>query len=225
MDNTRAVSSQNVKDESLISTFLTNGKLILILGVVFGIILAVVINEFLMNRPYTYQGSLIDPPLQAPDFQINDQNGNAFRLSQQEGKVVLLFFGYTHCPDVCPLTLYDYKRIREALGERSNDVRFVFITVDPERDTPETLKIYLRNFDQEIVGLSEDRSMMENVWNDYDVSQIIREVDGAAGYMVDHTARVYVIDKSGFLRMTYPFGYDVEKIVEDITHLLSEDES
>ncbi len=86
------------------------------------------------NRPYKFKGSLIEPPIPAADFELTDHKEETFRLSDQAGKVVLIFFGYTNCPDVCPITLSEYKKIIESLGEQADQVRFAFITVDPERD-------------------------------------------------------------------------------------------
>lgn len=194
----------------------------IVIGGIIGIVLIVIISLFAINRPYKYQGSLIDPPLVASDFQIDDQYGQPFALSGQRGKAVIIFFGYTHCPDVCPVTLYQFKQIREQLGKKSDDVKFIFITVDPERDTRERLQTHLTNFDPEILGLTDERDVLEKVWQDYGVAQEKREVNSASGYLVDHTARVYLVDQLGYLRLTYPFGIETEKIFEDLEHMLSE---
>ncbi len=120
-----------------------------------------------------------------------------FRLSDQKGQIVLLFFGYTHCPDVCPVTLSHFKQIKADLGDQADQVRFVFITVDPERDTADQLSQYLPNFDPDITGLTGSRQSLESVWKSYGVYQAKQEVGSAAGYLVDHTARTYLIDQQG----------------------------
>lgn len=217
-----AAVDTNTSQETASSRSQKNGWVLIIIGGIIGIILILAISAFLSNRPYHYQGSLIENPQTAPDFQLGDQHGDLFSLSAQKGKVVLIFFGYTHCPDVCPVTLYQFKQIREQLGEQSQNVRFVFVTVDPERDTQERLLTHLANFDPAIVGLTADRTKLESVWWDYGVAQEIREVSGASDYLVDHTARVYVVDKNGNLRLTYPFGVDSQAILDDVEHLLSE---
>lgn len=161
----------------------------------------------------------------APDFtlQIFDElGGGEFTLSEQRGKVVLLFFGYTHCPDVCPTTLYDYKQIKERLGDDAAAVRFVFITVDPERDTRDLLQKYVTTFDPEFVALSDDRANLEPVYAAYGVYAEKNDVGSAAGYLIDHTARIYVIDPAGDLRLTFPFGMPAEAMAADVAHLLRE---
>lgn len=173
-------------------------------------------------RPYAYQGSLIDPPVLAPNFTLVDQHGQSFRLDEQKGNVVLIFFGYTHCPDVCPVTLTDFKEIKAQLDNQSKDVIFLFITADPQRDTPEQLEDYLENFDSEFIGLTEEQNLLEQVWQDYGVYQAKVESGDSENYLVDHSARTYVIDKMGNLRLTYLFGTSSEVIAEDVIHLLKE---
>lgn len=178
-----------------------------------------------LNRTYQFQGVVIDPPAPAADFSLPDQDGRLFRLSEQRGQTVLIYFGYTHCPDVCPITLNDYKRIQTGLGPQAGRVTFVFITVDPERDTPARLKEYLTNFGPEsggpsIIGLSADRAALEPVWKAYGVYQQKQDYGSAAGYLVDHTSRIYVIDPDGNWRINYPFGMEVAKIVQDLRHII-----
>jgi len=172
---------------------------------------------------YTFQGSLIDPPVPATDFELIDQNGADFRLSDQVGKVVLIFFGYTNCPDLCPITLTDFKRIKAELGDQAEDIRFIFITVDPERDTLERLQNYLPSYDPAFIGLTGERSKLEATWKSFGVYQARQEVGSAAGYLVDHTSRIYVIDKQGNWRLTYPFEMNRKAIIDDLRHLLKED--
>ena len=191
------------------------------IGIVLGLALMLV-GWKVLEQPYTYQGSLIDPPVPASDFQLNDQHGQSFRLSDQRGKTVLIFFGYTHCPDVCPVTLSEFKQIKQQLGDLANRVEFVFITVDSERDTAEVLGQYLANFDPVFIGLSGTPDQMEPVYKSYGVYHQKTETGSAAGYLVDHTAIMYVIDSNGNWRLTYPFGMDVEKQVADLVHLVKE---
>ncbi len=175
------------------------------------------------NTAYTYQGSLIDPPVEAADFTLTEQDGSGFTLSEQQGKVVLIFFGYANCPDVCPTTLADFKRVHEALGDQADDVKFVFITVDPERDTPEIIANYVSAFNTDFVGLSGTEAELQPVWDAYYVVRNKIESDSALGYLMEHSARVMVIDRQGNLRMTFPFGMAPEAITEDVQHLLAEE--
>lgn len=191
------------------------------LGVVIGLLVMFVVWQVTAQN-YTYQGSLIDPPVEAAEFELTDHNGDLFRLSDQRGKVVLIFFGYTHCPDVCPVTLSEFRQIKSKLGDQSEKVEYVFITVDPERDTWESLGAYLENFDPTFIGLSGTREELQQVWQDYGVYQAKQESGSSAGYLVDHTARVYAIDINGNWRLTYPFGMEPEKIYQDVRHLIKE---
>lgn len=172
---------------------------------------------------YTYQGSLIDPPIPAADFELIDQNGVDFRLSDQAGKVAMIFFGYTNCPDVCPITLTEFKQIKAELGAQADDVRFLFITVDPERDTVERLRNFLPSYDPAFIGLTGERSKLEATWNSYGVYVAKQDTGSTAGYGVDHTSRIYVIDKLGNLRLTYPFEMNRKAIIDDLRHLLKEE--
>ena len=173
------------------------------------------------QREYTFQGSLIEPAVAAPHFVLTDMNGQPFQLSQLADQVVVMFFGYTGCPDVCPVTLTEFLQIRSKLGDDDDKVSFVFVTVDPERDTPERMRKYLTNFDPEIIGLSGERGELEPVWADYGVYQAKAEAGSSENYLVDHSSRVYVIDADGNLRLTYLFGTENQLITEDVRHLAS----
>jgi protein SCO1/2 len=175
-----------------------------------------------MARPYTFQAPVIDPPVQAADFTLTDQNGETFQLSGQQGKAVLIFFGYTHCPDVCPVTLTKFKQIRGGLGEAGDRVQFVFITVDPERDTPEVIGQHVALYDPAITGLTGSRAELEPVWKSYGVYQEQQESGSAAGYLVDHTTRIYAIDPQGNWRLTFPFEMETEAMAEDVRHLIND---
>ena len=192
---------------------------------IFGLaILAGILAVFLLlgpQREYSFQGSLIEPPVAAPQFELTDMNGQTFQLSQLSNQVVVMFFGYTGCPDVCPVTLTEFLQIRSKLGDAADQVSFVFVTVDPERDTPERMRKYLTNFDPEIIGLTGERGELEPVWADYGVYQAKAEGGSEANYLVDHSSRVYVIDADGNLRLTYLFGTENQLITEDVRHLVS----
>jgi protein SCO1/2 len=192
------------------------------IGVIIGGLLSLAAGWLIIGQDYTYQGVLIDPPAPAADFVLSDQNGNLFRLSEQRNQIVLLFFGYTYCPDICPVTLSDFQRVKNSLGKKAEQVRFIFITVDPERDTRERIQTYLANFDPEFIGLSGDQQALEEVWKDYGVYIEKQELNNAGGYLIDHSARTYLIDKHGNWRVNYPYGMDPNGMVLDIQHLLRE---
>lgn len=175
---------------------------------------------YLLTQPYAYQGSLIEPPLPTTDFSLQQADGTIFRLSDQQGKLVLLYFGYTYCPDVCPTTLYDLAKAKERLGKDASKIQVVMVTVDPERDAPDHLERYVTTFDPSFIGLTGDITKLESIWNDFGIYRKKNEIAGAAGYLVDHNTRVYVIDKKGDLRLTFPFGMAFEAMVDDLAHLL-----
>lgn len=190
----------------------------LFIGVLIGVIF--IAGFYFFAQPYEYQGSLIDPPLPAADFSLKQADGTIFNLAEQKGKLVLLYFGYTSCPDVCPTTLSDLKKVKQSLGGVSSQVEVVMITVDPERDSSEYLDTYVKAFEPKFIGLSADIEDLEIIWQDYGVYREKQENTGATGYLVDHTARVYVIDTDGKLRLTFPFGMASEAMADDLKHLL-----
>ena len=192
------------------------------LGIGAALVAVLLVGFQFIQRPHTYRGSLIDPPVPAADFELTDQNGQKFRLSDQDGEIILLFFGYSNCPDVCPLTMSEYKQMKEMLGEQADQVRFVFVTVDPERDTQARLSEYVNAFDPEIIGLTGSRTELEPVWKSYGVYQAKQETGSAAGYTVDHTSRTYLIDQDGNWQLTYPFEMEKEDILSDVRYLLSQ---
>lgn len=193
----------------------------LYLGIGAVLVAALLVGFQLSRRPYTYRGSTIDPPVPAADFELSNQHGQKFRLSEQRGEIVLLFFGYSNCPDVCPLTMSNFKSIKEELGDQADKVRFIFVTVDPERDTKERLLEYVKVFDPEIVALTGSRAELEPVWKSYGVYQAKQDTGSAAGYSLDHTARTYLIDQEGNWRLTYPFEMEKADIISDVRHLIN----
>jgi protein SCO1/2 len=195
------------------------GWVILALGVV---VLVVAGIAWGLTRPYTFHGSLLDPAAPAPDFTLTDQNGEPFRLSDHHDRVVLIYFGYTHCPDVCPATLALFKQARERLGPQADGARFIFITIDPDRDTSERLREHLNRIDPVIVGLTGTLEELEPVWAAYGVYRLEQPGTGETGPLFDHSARVYVVDRHGELRLTFPFGFDVDEFTQDVSHLIQE---
>jgi protein SCO1 len=129
-------------------------------------------------------------------FQLIDQNGKPFTDRDMKGKPYLVFFGYTHCPDICPTTLFEMSQLFRKLGPDANDVGALFITVDPERDTQAVMKDYLASFDPHLRGLTGDRKAIDQAIRDYRVYAKKVPLEGG-DYSMDHTAIVYLIDKDG----------------------------
>lgn len=173
-------------------------------------------------QPYRFKGTEYVDPQPAPEFALARSDGSRLRLSDLRGQVVVLFFGFTSCPDVCPTTLSDARRILEGLGGQGDRVAYLFVTVDPERDTPEVLENYISAFHPAIVGLTEAPEALTQVWQDYGIYVEHVPLDDAGhGYSVTHTARVFVIDGAGRLRLSYSFGTPYEDILQDLRQLLS----
>lgn len=136
-------------------------------------------------------------------FRLEDQNGRPFTDQDMKGRPFLVFFGYTHCPDICPTTLFEMSQLMKALGPDADRTGAVFITVDPERDTAEVLKDYLSNFDPHLRGLTGDRAAIDTAIKEYRV--YAKKVPLENGdYTMDHTAVVYLMDKDG--RFVAPFN-------------------
>jgi protein SCO1 len=169
---------------------------------------------------YIFHGARIEPAPRAADFTLIAQDGKPYRLSDQAGKIVLIYFGYTTCPDVCPATLSQLRQVRALLKQQANLVQVVFITIDPERDPPERLRSYLGNFDPTFVGLSGPTSDLDPVWRAYGVYRAKVTTGNSLSYTMDHGSYIYVIDSRGLLRETFSFGETTANILEDVKFLL-----
>jgi protein SCO1/2 len=171
---------------------------------------------------YQYFGGTFDPPNEAAPIDLTDQHGNAFSLDDLEGKVVLLYFGYTWCPDFCPTTLLDIQRVEQELGEDAENVEVVFVSVDPERDTEARLLEYMEFFGPDYYAVRGSEEQTRQVARDYNIMYARQESDSVSGYLVDHTTSLFAIDQEGNLALTWAYGTEVENITEDIEHLLND---
>jgi protein SCO1/2 len=170
---------------------------------------------------FQFAGQEPDQPSPAMDFALTAADGAEFRLSQQRGKIVLLSFGYTFCPDVCPTTLVELSQVRARLGAAARRVQVAFITLDPERDTAERLRLYTTAFDPSFIGLTGSAAQLAEVRRAYGVIAEKQVVSGtAAAYLIAHSAYTYVIDPEGRLRLLFPFGLSIEEMTNDILQLL-----
>lgn len=170
-----------------------------------------------------FRGGVFDPPRAAPEFELSGSNGSAVKLSQYRGRVIALAFGFTHCPRICPVTLANLSRVFEKLGPAASDVQVVFVSVDPERDTPQRLREYLSLFNPKFVGATGTPQQLEAVRRDFGISakKAISEIKNL-GYEVHHSSFVYLIDREGKLRLLMPFGKSADDLAHDIALLLKE---
>ena len=136
-----------------------------------------------------FRTGVLEPPSAAPDFTLRTDEGKSFRLGDWRGNVILLYFGYTSCPDVCPTTLAEFTEVKKQLGPAAQRLRVALVTVDPERDTPKRLRTYTRAFDSTFLGLTGSRETLASVWKAYGIYVQSHRLPGSsAGYMVDHSA-------------------------------------
>jgi protein SCO1/2 len=193
---------------------------------VFAVLLAVILSGCTMpwqEEDYTYFGGTYDPPNQAKPINLTDQNGNPFSLDQMKGKVTLVYFGYTYCPDFCPTTLLDIQRVEEALGEEAADVEVVFVSVDPARDTEARLQEYMEFFGPDYYAVRGSEEQTRDIARDWNIMYAAKEPDENGRYLVDHTTSLFAIDREGNLALTWAYGTEVENITDDIRHLLAQD--
>lgn len=156
----------------------------------------------------------------ARDFALTDHGGQKRTLADYRGKVVLLFFGYTQCPDVCPTTMADMAQVKARLGPAADRFQVLFVTVDPERDTPQLLAQYVPNFDPTFVGLYGNADEVARTAKEFKV--FYQKVPGktATSYGIDHTAGSYVFDGQGRLRLFVKHSQSVDSIAADVKRLL-----
>jgi protein SCO1/2 len=165
------------------------------------------------------KAGVFDPAREAPDFSVRGSDGTALTLSRYRGKVVLLGFGYTSCPNVCPVTLAVLAQAHRKLGALGSQVQVIYLTVDPERDNAERLKQYLAAFDPTFVGGTGTAAQMAAVRSSYGVTA---ERHGTGSdYAVAHSSFVYLITRDGKLRALMPFGHKADDYVHDISMLLN----
>jgi protein SCO1/2 len=170
--------------------------------------------------PHSFHGTLMQSPSQAHDFTLTSHTGQPVRLSDFRGKVVMLYFGYTFCPDVCPATLSEVAGAMDLLGETAEDVQFMMISVDPERDTPANLATYVAHFDPGFLGLAGTPEQIAEIATLYGIFYEKNEGSAATGYLVDHTATITVIDQEGHVKLIFPFGTPAKDLAEDLDYLI-----
>ena len=156
----------------------------------------------------------------AKDFALSDARGQVRSLKDFAGRVVVVFFGYTQCPDVCPTTLQELQEVKRLLGADGEKLQAVFVTVDPERDTPELLQAYMGNFDPSFVALRPSPEQLGPLLKDFKI--YAKKVDGktATSYTMDHSAQSYLYDPQGRLRLYNRYGSGPQALADDARLLL-----
>lgn len=171
------------------------------------------------DRP-TLKAGVFEPPRAAPELSLDASKGGALSLAGYRGKVVLLGFGFTSCPEVCPTTLAVLAQARKRLGAQAEQVQVVYVTVDPERDNADRMRAYLKGFDPTFVGGTGTPAQLAAVRKNYGVMAERKNIGNS--YTVGHSSSVYLIDRQGLLRGMMPYGRLPDDYVHDVRALLSE---
>ncbi len=206
---------------------LPTGKLTLLItigllaGLIGGWILLRISQGQPIFGPYQYHGLLIQSPPPLSDFTLTAHTGEDGRLRDYRGKVVVLYFGYTYCPDVCPATMVELKQMMQELGRKGEDVQVIMVSVDPERDTPEQLGEYVTSFHPSFIGMTGSEEDLLGITTQLGIFYEKHEGTAATGYLIDHTATVSVMDQDGRLRLVFPFGSTGAEMAADVRQLLN----
>lgn len=193
-------------------------NLLLVFGVIIGLV--VVVFVWLGLRPYSFTGTILQAEFPAMDFELISSAQKPIRLSDYKGKLVVLYFGYTFCPDVCPASMSTLAKAIEKLGRKSDEVQVIMISVDPERDTPDKLAEYVAKFNPSFIGATGTINQISEVAALYGVYFQKDPGTPETGYLVSHTASVMVIDRVGHLRLIFPFDTSADAIAADLGELL-----
>lgn len=173
-----------------------------------------------LQRPYTYHGTLIQSPDPADNFSLQGADGNTVSLQDFRGQAVMIYFGYTFCPDVCPATMVELAKAYDALGEESSRTQVIMISIDPDRDSPQLVQEYVSHFDPSFIGLSGSSEEIASAATPLGIYYEKEEGSESTGYLMSHTSSVIVIDPDGHIRLLYSFNSTGEEMAEDISHLL-----
>src|SRR5262245_5406602 len=168
-----------------------------------------------------FKSGVFDPPAAAPDFALQGSNGSPVVLSKFRGKVVAVAFGFSYCQRVCPVTLANLSQVFKQLGAAAADVQVIFVSVDPDRDSPGRMREFLQSFNPSFLGVTGSKTQIDAVRQAYGVfaNKAVSE-NKKIGYEVHHSSSIYLIDREGKLRVLVPFGRPAQDVLHDINLLL-----
>ena len=201
--------------------------------IVFGIaIVGLLVIALLATRTFgaddpassQFLGLEVAPPRTLPALTLQHTDNSEWSSESGRGRLSLYFFGYTHCPDICPLTLSRARQVREQLGEQADEVDVYFITVDPERDTPERLRLYVSQFHPSFMGLTGGPEQIDAAKLAFGVVAEKHMSSSASGYSVDHTATSFLVNRENQIVLLYPHDVASSAVVSDIQGLLDADD-
>ncbi|MGH7892531.1 MAG: SCO family protein [Thermodesulfobacteriota bacterium] len=184
------------------------------------VVWAVILYQiFTARSKSSFYGSSYD--MKAPDFTLTNQDGEKVTLGDFKGKVVFMFFGYTHCPDICPVTLSTLNSVTNELGSDRDKVQVLFVTVDPERDTQAEMKKYVTFFNKDFIGLTGTPEEIKNVSDSYHAFYMKEGIGSEPGYLMGHTSSAYLINPKGRIVLRYPQSkMDPKEIAKDVERIL-----
>lgn len=195
-------------------------------GLLAGAAFALLVLQLVTGRPFgppRYNGTVLESPTPVPDVALTAHTGRPVSLQDLRGRVLLIYFGYTYCPDACPATMVELAAAVEELSpEQRAQVQVILISVDPERDTPARLADYVTHFSPSFLGMTGSQEELRTVAAPFGVYFEKGARLGGDSYLVDHTARVFAVDKEGRLRLIYSFATPSQEIVADLRHLMRE---
>lgn len=181
-------------------------------GILLLVVLAAAIALIIKNANQPFHGSFLNPPAPASDFTLTSQTGSPVSLSEYRGKYVLLYFGYSHCTEECPVTMALLAKARSELGARAGQIQVMFVSTDPSGDTPQSMGEFLGRFDPNFIGATGTLAQLQPIWKAYGVSVL----DGG----VTHSTYTYVIDPAGNLRLTFSAPFTAEEVAADLKLLV-----
>lgn len=195
-------------------------------GLIAGAAFALLALQLVTGRPFgppRYNGTVLESPRPVPDVALTAHTGRPVSLRELQGRVLLIYFGYTSCPDACPATMVRLAAaVEELRPEQQEEVQVILISVDPERDTPERLADYVTHFSPWFLGMTGSEDDLEAVTAPFGVYFEKGERLGSDGYLVDHTASVFAVDKESRLRLIYSYATPAQEIVADLRYLVRE---
>jgi protein SCO1 len=190
-------------------------KIVWSLAVFFILALAGLVGYRLIQANHTFNGTELNPPIPAHDFVLTSDHGD-IGLSNFHGKIVLLYFGYTYCPDICPLTLGKLTQTVQGLGSSAQNIQVIFVSVDPQRDTPQKLGQYARGFAPCFIGVTGTSQAIASVTHNYGIFYQKTDIQSPTNYQITHTSVVVVIDRQGRWRLLWPEDLQPPAMVHDL---------
>lgn len=172
--------------------------------------------------PHQWNGLVMTSTQPVPNFTLWATDNRQVSLRDYRGKIVVLYFGYTHCPDVCPASMVELKKMMVGLDDQADEVQVIMVSVDPGRDTPEKLQEYVSYFNPSFLGLTGTEEELLSATTPLGIYYAKTEGTAASGYLLDHTATISILDRDGYLRLVYPFGTTGDEIAADLRYLIKE---